>query len=730
MADLRFLGGAVLEGGEGPLRGPASRRHPVATLALLATAPSRTLSRAKLVGLLWPDVDEATGRNRLTSCLYHLRRALGGSAIASVGDGLRLDRGEIDCDVWRFEDALADDDLAAAVRLYGGSFLDGFYLDDSSLFEERVDRERRRLQRSWRDAVETLATRAEARGDAGSAVRWWRERVAEDPFDSRAAARLIAALASAGRRGEALRAAETHSERLRDELGAEPDADFLALVARVRTPDPSRRESEPLPGAEGGTRAPGRAREEDRRAIAVLPFETLGGAGDTGFGEGVHGGILTRLAELPELTVIARTSVLRYRDTRRRISDIAMDLGVDWVLEGDVQESAGRFRVRVRLVEAATDRQVWALDRSGSLSAADVFELQADVTNEIVEHLHLELTPEERKQVRRTPTESLEAYRLCAQGRMLLDRRSREEMERAVACFERALALDPAYPVARVGLADALGLLHAYGHAEADRVLPRAEAAIREALEADPRSAEAHAALGRLLGQRNEARAADAEMRLAIELKPSYAEAHNWDSVGSQVLGRPERALESARRAVRLNPLSPEAVANLAFSYLINRELEPALAEARRTLELVPSYESGRFFEGIVLHEMGRFEEAAETLDGLIVPWAESAPPAVRALALVGSGEGDAAREILAELETGGRLFDAGLVRAALGETGAAFDAFARAELGGLDFASSNWPTLVVRYLFPDVWSGLRNDPRYEALRRRIDGIWGLDAGA
>lgn len=709
MPDLKLLGGVVLESSEGPLSGPAARRHPLAILALLATAASRSMRRPKLIGLVWPEVDESTGRNRLTTALYHLRQALGSSALVSAGDDLRLDTDALGCDVWRFEAAVDGGDLHAAVRAYGGPFLDGFYLEHTPEFTRWADVERDRLRRRYLDALDTLARDAEREGRSDAAARWWRERAGADPYDTKAIAHLLRALKESGNRAEALRVAEAHVARLEEDFETRPDPEFESLMASLRRP--------------------GRERAPTDRAIAVLPLETSGAAGGTALGEGIHAGILARLADIAGLHVIARTSVRRYRGGEQPASEIGRELGVAWILEGEVQEHPPHLRVDVRLVDASTDRQVWAATYVEALSPGTLFDIQAEITKKIVGSLELELTPAEQRRIERHPTGSLEAYRLYAQARMHVERRTEDDMWRAVDGFERVVELDPGYALAWVGLADALGLLHAYGYLEPERALRRAEEAIRHALDVDPGSAEAHAALGRLLGQKNDAAAAERAIERAIELKPGYAEAHNWRTVGCHVAGRRGAALESARRAVELNPLSPEAVFNLGLSYLIVGEHANALAEARRTRELVPSYVSGAFLEGVTLYEMARFDEAAGVLRGLSVPWAGSGPSAVRALALRASGDEEEAEQILRCIEAEGDGFAAGLVHAARGDIDRAFAGFLSLDCTSVEHRESYWPTIAIRYLFREVWDVVRDDPRYEELWRRMERSWGLEGG-
>ena len=712
MVELGFLGGATLQVDGKPVAGPAARRHSLALLALLPTAPATTLSRAKLIGLLWPDADEPTARNRLTSTLYSVRQALGSAALASVSDGLRLERSAVARDVWRFLGALEAGDRAAAARAYGGPFLDGFYLEGSTLFDERVEAERQRLHRVWHDSVEALAEAAEADARPREAAQWWQVLCAADPLDSGVAGRLVRSLAASGRLREALRAADAHASALREDLGTEPDAGFRKLVEQVRDE----------PGVTHRDPASGNAVQP---SIAILPFEALGEQEGSGLAEGVHSGLLTRLSALRGLSVIARTSVLPFRNCDRRASEIAAELGVRWVLEGDVQARGHRFHVNVRLVEGATDRQVWGQGYGGLLNAATYFQVQADIAGEVAANLQLQLSPGDRLGLERNPTQDLEAYRLCTEGRMQLDGRSPDHMRQALRSFEAALVLDPDYATAWVGVADALGLLHAYGF-EGPEVLPRAEQAINTALARDPRCAEAHAALGRLMGQRNLAPEAEREIRLALSLRPGYAEAHNWLSVGLHVTGDAAEAARSSRRAVALNPLSPEALVNLASSSLFSGQLEAALKAARRARTLDEDYTTASFYEALILYEMGRFTEAAALLEGLFLPWAGSGPTTSRALSLAAAGREAEARALLEPIRSAGHAFDEGLVLAALGEREAAFGAFDSASFDGLEMAVTYWPTVALRYLFGRVWEGLRDDARYVALHRRMEESWGL----
>ena len=452
------------------------------------------------------------------------------------------------------------------------------------------------------------------------------------------------------------------------------------------------------------------------RSIAVLPFETLGAEGTSAFTEGVQSGILTRLSNVSDLDVISRTSVMGYRSSAVPVRSIAGELGVTWVVRGEVQEQGDLVLVNARLVNAREDRQVWAHGYEEQLTAENVFQIQSRIATAIIDELQARLTVGEEERVERSPTESIEAYRLYVQGRSHLEERTLEGMRRSLDYFQQAIAVDSSYALAWVGLADAFILLHDYGYEDAARTLPAAATAVSRALELDPRSAEAHASLGLLHGTRGQDEASIRELERAVELRPSYAEAHNWLAWGHLVSGRGDSALERARRAVALDPLAPEPVGNLAWAYLAQGRPADALEEGLRMQELAPALADGRLIEGVALYELGRAAESKPVLRGLVVPWAEPGPALTLALAHVATGDLEEARAMQADFEAASDAFAVGVIHAALGETEAAFAAFDRVETW-----DDYWPALATYYLYREALASVRGDPRFQGLLRRLD---------
>jgi len=234
---LQTFGAAVVTRTSGaPVGGAATQRRTVALLAALAVSDEPGLSRDKLIGLLWPEVDADRARHSLTQALYAARRALDADDLFKVGTEIRLNDQRITSDVREFENALRAGELRRAVELYRGPFLDGFFVTDSAEFERWTSSQRERLQAKVAGALEQIASEFERAGDYRSAVESRKQLVALFPFDAAAAVNLMTALARSGDRAAALHPAHLHATLLREELELEPDPVVEALAATLREP--------------------------------------------------------------------------------------------------------------------------------------------------------------------------------------------------------------------------------------------------------------------------------------------------------------------------------------------------------------------------------------------------------------------------------------------------------------------------------------------------------------
>jgi DNA-binding SARP family transcriptional activator len=233
MNRLTLFGSATVWTSERPLVGRATQRHRVALLALLATTRRTSRSREALIALLWPDADTYRGRRLLSDSVYRINSAFGGEAILGLGDELALNRVSVASDIADLEAAAEAREWRQVVECYRGPFLDGFFLGNSTEFDQWMEVERRSYELTARRALEALAREASNGGRLIDAADWWQRLATLVPDDSRITLELMRALEAAGNRASAVRYAQAHAELLRDALGVEPDRSVVELADRI-----------------------------------------------------------------------------------------------------------------------------------------------------------------------------------------------------------------------------------------------------------------------------------------------------------------------------------------------------------------------------------------------------------------------------------------------------------------------------------------------------------------
>jgi TolB-like protein/Tfp pilus assembly protein PilF len=328
-------------------------------------------------------------------------------------------------------------------------------------------------------------------------------------------------------------------------------------------------------------------------SIAVLPFENRSAQpDDLYFTDGVHEDILTQLGKISALVVISRTSVMQYRNSGKTIPEIAAELGVATILEGGVQRAGQRVRINLQLIEAATDRHLWAETYDRELSAENVFAIQSEIAASIAKTLHAQLLPRERRNIETVPTRNLEAYDAFILGRRAMASRRNDELRKAADYFGRAVQHDPGFALAYTGLADTLILLSQYGPGtDPATLLAQAEDAARRALDLNPNLGEAHTSSG--LVRKFQGRPAEEfapYLKRGVELSPGYADARKWYGGYLSESGRKEEALEQYQLAVQLDPMSPIIRVNLAAILRDMGRQQEARDQLQRALEIDPQF--------------------------------------------------------------------------------------------------------------------------------------------
>jgi eukaryotic-like serine/threonine-protein kinase len=347
-----------------------------------------------------------------------------------------------------------------------------------------------------------------------------------------------------------------------------------------------------------------------QKSIAVLPFQNLSAdPGNAYLADGIQEEILTRLSKIADLKVISRTSTQRYKDPSRNLREIAKQLGVAHILEGTVQKAADQVRVNVQLINAQTDAHLWAdkFDRK----VADIFSAESEIATKIAQTLQAKLTGSEQRTIAASQTQNSEAHELYLKGRFFMEKRTADDLKKAIELFKQALAKDPNYAAAYAGMADVYVILPIYVGGSAREAIANARAAAEKALAIDDELAEAHSALGFAFAADFDWHDARREFERAIQLDPNFAGAHYC--FGFYVfgpLGDLAGAIAEMKRAIELDPLSTNMIGNLGYCYIFARRYPEAIAAGRKAVELDPRAPKGNGMIALGLDLSGQVSEA------------------------------------------------------------------------------------------------------------------------
>jgi serine/threonine protein kinase/Flp pilus assembly protein TadD len=352
-------------------------------------------------------------------------------------------------------------------------------------------------------------------------------------------------------------------------------------------------------------------------SIAVLPFANLSPDPDNQyFSDGLSEDLISALARLEGLKVASRTSAFRFRGRDADIREIGRQLNVAAVLEGSVRRSGKRLRITAELVNVADGYHLWSerYDRE----IADIFEIQDEITGAIIKTLEPALAGQQAS-LKRRHSENLQAYELYLKGRRLWDQRGEIQLRAGLECFRAAIDLDSGYALAYCGVADSFAILGAHGYMPLSEGRPRAEAAVKKALELDSALSECHFSRGLatcVFGNR----LADAEghFRKAFEIQPQSSLNHAFLGLALATIHRFEDAIHFALKATELDPLSAFVHGVAGLTLQCSRASEEALRNASRALELQPNFVHGLWTRNIANGALGRWEEAIVAAERLV----------------------------------------------------------------------------------------------------------------
>jgi TolB-like protein/DNA-binding winged helix-turn-helix (wHTH) protein len=475
-----------------------------------------------------------------------------------------------------------------------------------------------------------------------------------------------------------------------------------------------------LQGAGWKQRLFGEADAGPIRSVAVLPLQNLSNdPAQEYFVDGMTDELITDLAQIRELKVVSKTSIMQYKATRIPLPQIGRELGVDAVVEGSVLRSGDRVRITAQLIRTATDRHIWAEAYDGDLK--DVLSLQARVAEAITNQVKLNLSAEESGRLRRAPAVNPEAFDLYLRGRYVWNQRNVEGFHRAIQYFNQAIEKDSNFALAYSGLADSHTLLTLYGEGVSN--MTEAQGAAEKALQLDSTLAEAHTSLAAVKILHDwDWQGAEQEFHRALDLNPNFAQAHHW--YGNLLLGpagRHEEAISELQRAQELDPLSVIINADTGFAYYLAGRYDLALPAYQKVLAANPNFVPVRFYLSKYYRQTSQYDlwlkESVE--DDRLAGFSSRAQTLQQ---LYTQGGFRAVMEDMAKPGGSSKLAASKNVRSdacSSAEANAALGRNVRA-LDALENCYRDSETALIYAKVDPVWADLRSEPRFQDLLRRL----------
>ena len=454
--------------------------------------------------------------------------------------------------------------------------------------------------------------------------------------------------------------------------------------------------------------------EAEIRSLAVLPFANTTGDPETDYlGDGIAESLINSLTAVPDLRVVSRPSAFRYRDQEVDPAQVGQELDVGAVVIGRVTQRGDQLIVAVEMIDTLRDAQLWG--ERYTRPASDIFEVQEEIARAISDRLQIRLTGAVDDKLSSRQTEDSEAYKLYLKGRYHWNKRSREDMQKALSYFEQALEIDPTYALAWAGVADCYATGGgSYLQLDRREAAPKSIAAARKALELDDSLTEAHTTLAdRLFYWEWDWLGAEAEFQRAIELNPGYSTAHYWYSELLSAWGRHEESIREVEIALELDPLSQVPIVVMGWAMWSAGRMEGAESWLLKAIESNPEWSVPRSSLALVYMDMGLPDKAVEV-------WVEG-------LNIIDHHE--FAQELQAAFDSGGTE---AMYRAWVAAPDDLMNPFRRAvahaQLGDMDEAFANLDQAfeeragaVLNIDIRPVWDLFRDDPRYADYVARVN---------
>ncbi len=450
-------------------------------------------------------------------------------------------------------------------------------------------------------------------------------------------------------------------------------------------------------------------------SLAVLPLENLSqDPAEEYFADGMTDALITDLGKIGALRVISRTSVMRYKGTKKNLQEIAKELHVDAIVEGSVTRSGDQVRIGANLVRASPETHLWA--ESYERDLRDVLSLQSDLAQAIAHEVQVKLTAQEQSRLATTRPVNPEAYQLYLKGRFYWNKRTQEGFTKAVEHFQRAIEIDPGYAVAYADLGAVYKQFAYYGIVSPQKSYLMSAEPAKKALQLDDSLAEAHTVMATLKEEHDrDWSAAENEYKRGIELNPNYATAHHWYALFLLRMGRLDESRAEVERALQLDPGSLIISKTAGDPDYFERRYDRAMKQYRKTLDMDPNFYIARLFLGYGYEQKGQLTEAVAEFQR--ARQSDDDPAVLGALghAYAMLGRTRETHDVLDEMRRSKRYvspYHIAIIHVGLRENDQAFEWLGKAYQDG-------GPWLLYLKVDPRL-DGLRSDSRYTDLLRHL----------
>jgi TolB-like protein len=458
----------------------------------------------------------------------------------------------------------------------------------------------------------------------------------------------------------------------------------------------------------------------DRLRVAVLPLQNMSpDPNDEYFADGMTEELITSLSRVRQLTVIARTSVMKYKESEKSASEVGRELNVGSLIEGSVRKAGNKVRITAQLIDTSTEGHLWAENYDRNLD--DIFAVQSEIAEKVAVELRTQLLDSEKRTLERKPTENTEAYNNFLRGRELYREGTEASVRHAIGLYEKAIELDPEFARAHVGVAECHDWLAIGAYEPPDVCLPIMKTSLERAITLDPNLPEAHASLSAMLFGQDDMMGAEAEARRALELNRSLPDTYWMLFELAAVKGDSEEMARHMGTAYRLDPIRPDFIWRAGLVYLWTGRAQEALEHWKKTEQLAPAYT----YRGMIEYYLTKGDlEKAEEFYAKAEKLEPNNPRLTWMDGYIAAMEGDRERALLAIKKTensnaGPICFNfVGFVYHALGDLDSFFECMNKAVEAHVLIASVT--------MYSPLFAKARADPRYRELVEKLRKQCGL----